>query len=64
GMTITYLYGEGGYSNQEVHLIYCITDRFRYPKIKEIALSIDPSAILEASFVTETTGVKRKSLFN
>ncbi|MDG5789751.1 YitT family protein [Evansella sp. AB-P1] len=63
GMSITYLHGVGGYSNQEVHIIYCITDRFRYPKLKEVVLSIDSSAILEASFVTETTGVKSKALF-
>lgn len=64
GMSITYLHGVGGYSNQEVMIIYCITDRFRYPKLKELVLSIDPEAILEASFVTETAGLKRKSLFH
>ena len=62
GISITYLDGKGGYTGSEVQLIYCITDRFMYPKLKEIVLSIDKTAILEASFVTETTGVKRKSL--
>ncbi|ARK28575.1 YitT family protein [Halalkalibacter krulwichiae] len=64
GMSITYLQGTGGFSGEESKIIYCITDRFMYPKLKELVLSIDPTAILEASFVTETTGIKRKSILN
>lgn len=60
GIKITYLNGSGGYTGEEIQLIYCITDRFMYPKLKELVLSIDNTAILEASFVTETTGVRRK----
>ncbi|WNF38391.1 YitT family protein [Bacillaceae bacterium IKA-2] len=62
GISITYLNGVGGYTGDQIQLIYCITDRLMYPKLKELVLSIDSSAILEASFVTETTGVKRKPL--
>ncbi|GAE27113.1 membrane protein [Halalkalibacter wakoensis JCM 9140] len=62
GIAITYLSGKGGYSGEQMQLIYCITDRFIYPKLKETVLSVDKGAILEASFVTETTGIKRKSL--
>lgn len=62
GISITYLYGSGGYSGEQVQLIYCITDRIMYPKLKDIVLSIDPSAILEASYVTETKGIKKNTL--
>ncbi|MGO4888705.1 YitT family protein [Anaerobacillus sp. MEB173] len=58
---ITYLYGEGGYSGEKRKIIYCITNRFIYPKLKEVVLSIDPSAVLEASFVAETAGIKKSS---
>ena len=39
-------------------IIYCITNRFIYPKMKDLVLC-DPTAIIEASYSTETTGVKR-----
>jgi len=57
---LTYLNGEGGYSKEKRKIIYCITNRFMYPKLKELVLSIDPEAVLEASLVTETTGIKHK----
>ncbi|OIJ18154.1 hypothetical protein BKP45_11195 [Anaerobacillus alkalidiazotrophicus] len=62
GISITYLKGVGGYTGDEIQLIYCITDRLMYPKLKDVVLSIDSSAILEASLVTETAGVKKRSL--
>ncbi|WP_216828928.1 YitT family protein [Alkalihalobacterium elongatum] len=57
---ITYLHGQGGYTGDERLIIYCITSRFMYPRLKEVVLTIDPNAVLEASFVTETQGIKRK----
>lgn len=44
-------------------MIYCITDRFNYPKLKELVLQVDPTAILEASLVSETEGIKRRQMF-
>ncbi|MFN7250659.1 MAG: YitT family protein [Anaerobacillus sp.] len=60
---ITFLYGQGGFTKEERKLIYCITNRFMYPKLKDVVLTIDPSAVLEASYVSETAGVKKASLF-
>ncbi|MDQ0252733.1 uncharacterized membrane-anchored protein YitT (DUF2179 family) [Evansella vedderi] len=57
---LTYLHGEGGYLKEKRKIIYCITNRFMYPKLKERVLSIDPNAVLEASMVTETAGIKHK----
>lgn len=61
-LQITYLYGEGGYSGDKRKIIYCITNRFMYPKVKELVLSIDQTAVLEASFVAETAGIKKQKL--
>jgi uncharacterized membrane-anchored protein YitT (DUF2179 family) len=63
GLSITYLYGQGGYEKEQKKIIYCITDRFGYPKIKELVMSIDPTAIFEASYVTETSGVRSRGFF-
>lgn len=54
---ITFIKAIGGYSGEERHIIYCITDRFAYPKLKEMVLRVDPGAILEASLLTETEGL-------
>ncbi|SMO55424.1 YitT family protein [Melghirimyces algeriensis] len=62
-VSLTFLRGEGGYSGDEKRIIYCIVDRLEYPKLKELVLEIDPGAIMEASYVAETAGVKYKPLF-
>ncbi|MDX5474860.1 MAG: YitT family protein [Bacillaceae bacterium] len=61
---ITFIHGEGGFSGEHRKLIYCITNRFMYLKLKQTVLNIDPDAVLEASFVAETTGVKKHSYFS
>lgn len=60
---ITFLYGEGGFSGEKKKVIYCVTNRYMYPKLKDLVLSIDSEAVLEASFVAETTGIKQASFF-
>lgn len=61
-LTITYIRGIGGFAKDEQLIVYCISDRILYPRIKKIVLEADPSAILEASYVTESAGVSRTSL--
>ncbi|MGU3370774.1 YitT family protein [Bacillus mycoides] len=58
-LSVTYLHGEGSFLGEHKKIIYCITNRFIYPKMKDLVLSVDPTAIIEASYSTETTGVKR-----
>ncbi|KXY26424.1 YitT family protein [Bacillus sp. FSL K6-0067] len=58
-LSVTYLHGEGGFLGEHKRIIYCITNRFIYPKMKDLVLSVEPTAIIEASYSTETTGVKR-----
>ena len=62
-LQITYLYGQGGYTGDERLVIYCITNRYMYPKLKEVVLTNDPNAVIEASYVTETAGIKKKTHF-
>lgn len=57
-LSITYLQARGGYSKEPRPIIYCISNRFTYPRVKAIALEIDPSAVIEASYVSETSNVK------
>lgn len=57
---ITFISAEGGYSRDVRPMIYCITDRFVYPQLKEMVLRVDPSAILEASLVTEIEGIRQQ----
>ncbi|MBU9722858.1 MULTISPECIES: YitT family protein [Bacillaceae] len=57
---LTYLHGQGGYTKEDRKIIYCITNRFMYPKVRELVLNVDPDAVLEASMVNETTGIKHK----
>jgi uncharacterized membrane-anchored protein YitT (DUF2179 family) len=55
---ITFITATGGYSGNARPMIYCITDRFVYPRLKEMVLRVDPAAILEASLVTEIEGLR------
>lgn len=56
-MSISYLYGEGGFLSKKKKIIYCITNPFIYSKLKRVILSVDPNAIMEASCVCETSGL-------
>ncbi|NHH96007.1 hypothetical protein GOICGAJE_04571 [Bacillus sp. MB95] len=58
-ISITFLYGEGGFLGKKKKVIYCITNRFLFSKLKSVVLAIDPSAIMEASYVCETSGIDR-----
>ncbi|MEH7884258.1 YitT family protein [Bacillus sp. JJ1609] len=58
-ISITFLYGEGGFLGERKKVIYCITNRFIFSKLKSVVLAEDPSAIMEASYVCETSGIDR-----
>ncbi|TDL83434.1 YitT family protein [Peribacillus frigoritolerans] len=62
-ISITFLYGEGGFLGEKKKVIYCITNRFIFSKLKSVVLSADPSAIMEASYVCETSGIDRSLIF-
>ena len=43
------IYMEKVVLGEHKRIIYCITNRFIYPKMKDLVLSVDPTAIIEAS---------------
>jgi len=59
---VTLLHGEGGYTKSPRKIIYCIIDRFAYVNLRAMVLKIDPNAILEASLVTEVSGVHHRGI--
>jgi len=64
GRGVTYLYGEGAYSKTEKKIIYCIITRLEEAKTKNIVSSIDPSAMVTISDVSEIQGgtFKKKNI--
>jgi len=61
-LRLTMLYGEGGFTGAPLRLIYCVTDRMTYVRVRQRVHEIDPEAIIEASIVHEAVGVSRPSL--
>ncbi|RAL20321.1 YitT family protein [Lujinxingia litoralis] len=61
-LRVTLLQGVGGYSGEPRQIIYCIIDRFAYARLRAAVHEVDPRAILEASIVNESAGVKARPL--
>jgi len=61
-LRLTILHGEGGFTGAPLRLIYCVTDRMNYVRVRQRVYEIDPAAIIEASIVHEAEGVSRSSL--
>ena len=57
GRGVTFLSGEGAYSKDHKKVIACVVNHYQIPKIKEIALEIDPKAFM---FILETVEVHGK----
>lgn len=60
-ISITYLAGRGGYSNQEKKIIYCVINRLEVAKLKNLVKSIDPAAFIAIENVHEVEGVRIKN---
>lgn len=60
-LTVTYLYGEGGYSGKKTKIIYTIVNPLIYTEVKDRVLEIDHGAIIEISNSSETQGLKALS---
>jgi uncharacterized membrane-anchored protein YitT (DUF2179 family) len=53
---VTFLHGEGVYSNQSKKIIYVIVSRLELSKVREIAHDIDPRALIAIENIAEVTG--------
>lgn len=60
-ISITYIAGRGGYSNQEKKIVYCVINRLEVAKFKNLVKSIDPSAFVAIENVHEVDGVRIKN---
>ena len=60
-ISVTYIAGRGGYSNQEKKIIYCVINRLEVAKLKSLVKSIDPSAFIAIENVHEVDGGRIKS---
>lgn len=60
---VTYLNGEGGYSNEKKKVIMCVTKKQQAPRLEEIVKQEDPSAFLIVTSANEIYGEGYKNLF-
>lgn len=59
---VTFLKGQGGYTNEDKNIIYCILRSREIAKLKEIVNEIDPKAFFTITDVVEVKGKGFKSL--
>lgn len=62
GRGTTIIKGEGGYTKNQIDLLYCIVSKFELNKVKEIVKEVDTFAFLTVSDVSEVWGEGFKSL--
>lgn len=60
---VTYLHGQGAYSNQNKKVIMCVTKKQQAPGIEEIVKEEDPQAFMIVSSASEIFGEGYKNIF-
>lgn len=53
---VTYLDGEGAYSNKKKRIIYCIVNSRQLAKVKQIVTQIDPKSFVSVTEISEIQG--------
>ena len=61
---ITYLEGEGAYSNEKKRVIMCVVRKQISPRIEEIVKEEDPAAFMIISSAAEIYGEGYKNIFS
>lgn len=61
-LSVTLLQGRGGYSKEPQEVLYSIVNKFLYSKARDLIMSIDEDAIIEANTVSETNGLGKHEL--
>ena len=59
GREVTYLNGQGGYTQQDKKVVFCVMTRLEEAKMKELLNDIDENAFVSISPVTEVHGGSR-----
>jgi len=60
GRGVTYLYGKGGYSQEDKEILYCVVTRLEVAKLKSIVHEKDPSAFVAIEHVADVMGERFK----
>ncbi|GIM46801.1 membrane protein [Collibacillus ludicampi] len=60
GRGVTYLYGQGAYTEEEKKVIYCVVTRLETSKLKSIVEEIDPGSFVSIGNIHETMGGRFK----
>ncbi len=60
GRGVTFFHGEGGYSGDELKIIFCVITRIEESTLKEIVTSIDDNAFLSIGNIAEVSGANFK----
>ncbi len=60
-VSVTYLEGRGGYSQQAKEIVYCVINRLEVAKFKNLVKSIDPCAFMAVENVHEVEGTRIKN---
>lgn len=64
GLGLTILYGRGGFSPDQIEILYVITERLQLSDLKELVYSIDPKAFLAIETLHEvSSGVHGSKAF-
>jgi uncharacterized membrane-anchored protein YitT (DUF2179 family) len=56
GRGVTYLYGEGAYTEEQKKILYCIVQSSQVPEVKQIVTNIDKRVFLTFVDATEVQG--------
>jgi len=60
GRGVTYIYGKGGYSQEDKEILYCVVTRLEVAKLKTIVHEKDPSAFVAIEHVSDVMGERFK----
>jgi uncharacterized membrane-anchored protein YitT (DUF2179 family) len=60
GRGVTYIYGKGGYSQEDKEILYCVVTRLEVAKLKSIVHEKDPSAFVAIEHVADVMGERFK----
>ena len=61
---VTYLNGQGAYTNTDKNVILCVLRKQQYPKLEEIVKKLDPRAFLIIGSASEIYGEGYKDLYS
>lgn len=56
GRSATLIYAKGGYSREDIQIVYCVVTRLELVKLKELVQDVDPHAFISISQIADVMG--------